>query len=67
MVLEIVRQALDTMRTHRRWAMLTMFGIIWGTASVVLLVGWGVGVHDMSDRGIQRVGKNLVYIFPGRV
>ena len=27
--------------SHRRWAALTMFGIVWGTASVVLLVGWG--------------------------
>ena len=28
----IIRQALDTMRLHRRWAALTMFGIVWGTA-----------------------------------
>ena len=67
MLLEIIRQALDTMRLHRRWAALTMFGIIWGTASVVVLVGWGVGTHRMTDRGIQKVGKNLVFIMPGRV
>lgn len=67
MLVEIVRQALETMRQHRRWALLTMFGIVWGTASVVLLVGWGVGVHDMSDRGIQKLGKNLVWLLPGRV
>ena len=67
MLLATIRQALDTMRAHRRWALLTMFGIIWGTASVVLLVGWGVGVQDMTQRGLQKVGKNLVYVFPGRV
>lgn len=67
MLLEIIRQALYTMRLHRRWAALTMFGIIWGTASVVLLVGWGVGAHLMTDRGLQKVGKNLVYIMAGRV
>src|SRR5215470_17042102 len=67
MLVEIVRQALETMRLHRRWAALTMFGIVWGTASVVLLVGWGVGVHDMSDRGIQKLGKNLLWLLPGRV
>jgi putative ABC transport system permease protein len=55
------------MNSHRRWAALTMFGIVWGTASVVLLVGWGVGVHRMVDRGMQKVGKNLVYVLPGRV
>jgi putative ABC transport system permease protein len=64
---EIIRQALDTMRLHRRWAALTMFGTVWGTASVVLLVGWGVGAHHMTDSGIQKVGKNLVFVMPGRI
>lgn len=67
MLLATIRQALDTMRLHRRWAVLTMFGIVWGTASVVLLVGWGIGVHGMVDRGMQKIGKNLVYVLPGRV
>jgi putative ABC transport system permease protein len=67
MLLATIRQALDTMRTHRRWALLTMFGIIWGTASVVLLVGWGVGVQGMVERGMQKIGKNLIYVMPGRV
>ncbi len=67
MLLATIRQALDTMRLHRRWALLTMFGIVWGTASVVLLVGWGIGVQGMVDRGMQKIGKNLVYVMPGRV
>ena len=67
MLWAIIQQALDTMRLHRRWAALTMFGIVWGTASVVLLVGWGVGAHRMTDAGLQKVGKNLVYILAGRV
>jgi len=67
MLFEITRQALDTMRAHRRWAALTMFGIVWGTASVVLLVGWGVGAHRMTNAGLQKIGKNQVYIMAGRV
>jgi putative ABC transport system permease protein len=67
MLLGVVRQALDTMWLHRRWAALTMFGIVWGTASVVLLIGWGVGVHGLLEVGMQKVGKNLVWLLPGRV
>jgi len=67
MLLTTIREALATMNSHRRWAALTMFGIVWGTASVVLLVGWGVGVHGMVERGMQKVGKNLVIVLPGRV
>jgi putative ABC transport system permease protein len=44
-----------------------MFGIIWGTASVILLVGWGVGAHRMTDAGMQKVGKNLVMVWAGRI
>jgi len=62
-----ILEALTTLRTHRRWAALTTFGIVWGTASVVLLVGWGVGVHHLVERGLQKVGKNLVYVMAGRV
>jgi len=62
-----IRQALETMRLHRLWTILTISGIVWGTASVVLLVGWGVGVHGMVDGGMQKIGKNLVYLIPGRV
>jgi putative ABC transport system permease protein len=67
MLTATLREALSTLRLHRLWTALTTFGIIWGTASVVLLVGWGVGVHGMVDRGIQKVGKNLVYVMAGRV
>jgi len=63
----LVGEAFATMRLHRRWATLTMFGVGWGTATVVLLVGWGVGVHGLLDRGLQTVGKNLVWILPGRI
>ncbi|HYB92268.1 MAG TPA: ABC transporter permease [Candidatus Binataceae bacterium] len=55
------------MRLHRLWALLTIAGIVWGTASVVLLVGWGVGVHQMIDGGMQKIGKNLIYTLPGKV
>jgi putative ABC transport system permease protein len=67
MLAETVRQAFDTMRQHRRWAALTMFGVVWGTAAVVLLVGWGVGAHRTTDSGMQKVGKNLLFIMAGRV
>jgi putative ABC transport system permease protein len=67
MIREIVAQAFATMTTHRRWAALTMFGIVWGTASVILLVGWGVGSQRMTDEGMQKVGKNLVFVWAGRI
>ena len=63
----VLKQALLTMRLHRLWAGLTMFGIVWGTASVVLLFGWGVGVHGLVNRGLEKVGKDLMFVQAGRI
>jgi len=42
-LLEIFRQAVSTFRAHKMRVFLTMFGIVWGIASVILLVGLGRG------------------------
>ena len=40
---EIMRQTLATFRAHKMRIFLTMFGIVWGIASVIILVGLGKG------------------------
>lgn len=64
---EALTQALRTLRTERLRSFLTMFGIVWGTASVVFLLSWGLGVRRMMEDGLQRAGKNLVQAWPGRI
>ncbi len=66
-VLEAVRAALRTLRTEWLRTALTMFGVIWGTASVVFLLSWGLGVERMLEDGYGRVGKNLVAVWPGLI
>jgi len=61
------RQAVRALRGHRGWTSLTVFGVVWGTASLVLLTGWGEGFRRMLDDGLSRTGRNLVYAWPGRV
>ena len=64
---EALRQALRTLRTERLRAFLTMFGVVWGTASVVFLLSWGLGVQRMLEDGFSRAGKNLVLAWPGKI
>jgi putative ABC transport system permease protein len=66
-VLEAVREALRTLRSQWLRTALTMFGVVWGTASVVFLLAWGLGVQRMLEDGYARVGKNLVTLWPGLV
>ena len=45
---------------------LTMFGIIWGIASVILLVGLGLGFSKDQKKRMETLGKDLVIIWGGR-
>jgi putative ABC transport system permease protein len=65
--LEAVRQALRTLRAHRMRSALTLFGVVWGTAAVILLVGWGQGVRAMMERGYEKTGRNLGIVWPGKI
>jgi putative ABC transport system permease protein len=60
-------QALRHLRAHRLRALLTLFGLVWGTASVIFLVAWGEGVSAMLERGFAKTGKNLGQFFAGRI
>src|SRR5215470_15566017 len=64
---EALTQALRTLRAERLRSFLTMFGIVWGTASVVFLLSWGLGVQRMLEDGLSRAGKNLVQARAGHI
>jgi putative ABC transport system permease protein len=66
MVHDLLNQAYSALRHNRRRAALTMLGMAWGIATVVLLLAYGSSfgraLHNISaNYGIQMMG-----IFPGR-
>jgi putative ABC transport system permease protein len=64
---EAVREALRTLRASWLRTVLTLFGIVWGTASVVFLLAWGLGVRVMMEASYTRVGRNLVHVMAGNI
>jgi putative ABC transport system permease protein len=66
-VIDALREALATLRAHKGRALLTLFGITWGTASVIFLTGWGDGVRVMMERGFFKTGRNLAEVWAGRI
>jgi len=64
---QIARSALVTLRTQKLRTALTLFGMVWGTASVVFLLSWGLGVERMIDDGFSRTGRNVVYVHAGKI
>ncbi len=44
-----------------------MFGLTWGTAAVIFLVGWGSGVRSMLERGFFKTGRDMGTVWAGRI
>jgi putative ABC transport system permease protein len=63
---EILRQAVATFRAHKMRTFLTMFGLVWGIASVIILVGLGRGFVVDQKKHMETLGKDLVIVWGGR-
>lgn len=62
----ILAESLQSLRTNRLRSILTMFGVMWGTASVVFLLGWGQGFVEVMKTESRSVGDGFVIIWPKR-
>ena len=63
---EVLKQTLATLRAHKLRSFFTMFGIIWGIASVILLVGLGKGFSRDQKERMKTLGTDLVIVWGGR-
>lgn len=59
---EILR---DLAQYKARTAM-TMFGIIWGTMTVIVLLAFGVGLKKQMSINMHGIGEGVVIVWPGR-
>ena len=67
MGLEAIRQAFRLLWAHRARSVLTIFGLVWGTAAVIFLAGWGAGVKTTLEAGFFKTGKNMGEVWAGYV
>jgi len=66
MVRDLGRQAYSALRFNKRRSLLTMLGMAWGIATVVLLLAYGSGFQRGLMVAFRTFGGNLIAIFPGR-
>src|SRR5438270_5320763 len=66
MIIDLATQAYNSLRHNRRRSLLTMLGMAWGIATVVLLLAYGSGFERGLWSAFRSFGTNLVFIFPGR-
>lgn len=66
MLKDILSQAWEAMIYNRRRTAITMIGMAWGIATVVLLLAYGAGFSRAIENIFANWGTNLVGFFPGR-
>jgi putative ABC transport system permease protein len=66
MIVALGTQAYNALRHNRRRSLLTMLGMAWGIATVVLLLAYGTGFERGLWAAFRSFGTNLVFVFPGR-
>jgi len=66
MLTDLGKQAYAALRYNKRRSMLTMLGMAWGIATVVLLLAYGSGFENGLWSAFRSFGTNLVFVFPGR-
>jgi putative ABC transport system permease protein len=65
-ILEIFRQTLSALWEAKLRSFLTMFGIIWGITSVILLVGLGIGFGIDQRNHLKSIGTDIAICFGGK-
>lgn len=63
---DLSQQAFNALKHNQRRSVLTMLGMAWGIATVVLLLAYGAGFQSALMIAFRTFGGNLVGIFPGR-
>jgi len=66
MLKDILGQAWEAMLYNRRRTMITMIGMAWGIATVVLLLAYGAGFSHAIEAIFAEWGTNTIGFFPGR-
>jgi len=63
---DLLREAYTAMRHNRRRTALTMLGMAWGIATVVMLLAYGDGFGQACANIFANFGTKLVIVVPGR-
>src|SRR5437764_11894670 len=63
---DLLQEAYTAMRHNRRRTALTMLGMAWGIATVVLLLAYGDGFGRAIGNIFANFGTTVVGVFPGR-
>ena len=66
-LIDIFAQVFRSIGANKLRSFLTMFGIAWGVASLLLLIGLGEGFRSGQRRSLSELGTDVIMLFGGTV
>ena len=64
---DILAQVFRSIGANKLRSFLTMFGIAWGVASLLLLIGLGEGFRSGQRRGLSQLGTDVIMAWGGTI
>ncbi len=62
---ELFHQTLNSLRTHKLRSFLALFGIMWGTLSVILLMALGNGFYNHNQHEMLKIANGQIFMRVG--
>jgi putative ABC transport system permease protein len=62
---DILRQLYRDLRNEKLRTFLTIFGIVWGTVAISLMLAFGTGLHKQLVKNTAGLGDRIMIIWPG--
>jgi putative ABC transport system permease protein len=62
----LIKELFQSLNQQRLRSFLTIFGIMWGTATLILLLAFGIGFRDQTVLNMRGMGDQLAIMFPGQ-
>ncbi len=63
---ELISQGWQALMRNRLRSALTMLGIVWGLASVVILLAYGQGLGGSVLHAFMNMGNGVIVLWPGQ-
>ena len=62
----LLEEVLGDLRAHRTRTFLTIFAMVWGTISIVLLLAFGQGLRNQVSEGLLNAGERIFMVYGGQ-
>ncbi len=62
---DTLREIFHYLRQYKSRTFMTMFGIIWGTVTIIVLLAFGVGVKKSMSKNMHGMGEGIAILWPG--